>query len=151
MMLSKNLSLAEIIKSQTAIRKNIDNRPSLRHQDNLIAIAQAVFQPLRDWYGKPITVSSGYRSPQLNQAINGSLSSQHCKGEALDLDVGDENFMLFDYIRLNVDFDQMIWEFGDDVNPAWVHVSYSNDTPNRKQILKAVKIDGKTKYEQWQG
>ena len=149
MMLSKNLSLAEVIKSQTAIRKNIDNIPSLRHQDNLIAIAQAVFQPLRDWYGKPITVSSGYRSPQLNQAINGSLSSQHCKGEALDLDVGDENFMLFDYIRLNLDFDQMIWEFGDDVNPAWVHVSYKV-SGNRKQILRAVKIDSKTKYEQWQ-
>jgi hypothetical protein len=149
MMLSKNLSLAEVIKSQTAIRKNIDNIPSLRHQDNLIAIAQAVFQPLRDWYAKPITVSSGYRSPQLNQAINGSLSSQHCKGEALDLDVGDENFMLFDYIRLNLDFDQMIWEFGDDVNPAWVHVSYKV-SGNRKQILRAVKIDSKTKYEQWQ-
>ena len=146
MKLSKNLSLAEVVKSQTAIRKGIDNRPSMAHEDNLQALAQALFQPLRDWYGKPITISSGYRSPQLNEAIGGSSSSQHCKGQALDLDVGDENFMLFDYIRLNLDFDQMIAEGGDSIeNMKWLHVSYKI-SGNRREILRADFSGGKVKY-----
>lgn len=146
MNLSKNLTLAEVIKSQTAIRKGIDNRPSLHHIDNLTAIANAVFQPLRDWYGKPITVPSGFRSKELNVAIGGSKNSQHCIGEALDLDTQFDNYKLFNYIKDNLKFDQLIWEFGDDSNPAWVHVSYSTDKQNRGQVLKAYKENSKTKY-----
>jgi hypothetical protein len=148
MMLSANLSLAEVIKSQTATRKGIDNRPSLHSIDNLTAIAQAVFQPLRDWYGSPIFISSGYRSPQLNISIGGSSTSQHCKGEALDFDADGDNYKLFNYIFENIDFDQLIWEFGDDKNPAWVHVSYKIDE-NRNQVLKAYKDEqGRTKYKE---
>lgn len=145
MKLSENLSLSEVTKSQTAIRNGIDNRPSLHHQDNLMILANTVFQPLRDWYGKPITVSSGYRSPELNKAIGGSATSQHSKGEALDLDTVSDNAKLFRYIKDNLPFDQLIWEFGDDNNPAWVHVSYSQHG-NRGDVLRAVKVNGKTKY-----
>jgi hypothetical protein len=145
MQLSKNLLLSEVIKSQTAIRKGIDNTPNNKHLFNLKLIADNVFQPLRDWYGKPITISSGYRSPELNSAIGGSLTSQHSNGQALDLDTVSDNLKLFNYIKSNLPFDQLIYEFGDDDNPAWVHVSYSRDN-NRGQVLRAVKVNGKTKY-----
>jgi zinc D-Ala-D-Ala carboxypeptidase len=142
MKLSKHLTLAEVIKSQTAIQKGIDNTPTYEHLENLKLIANRVFEPLRAFLNKPIRVNSGYRSEALNKAIGGSKTSQHCKGEALDIDEGKE---AFDYIKDNLEFDQLIWEFGDNNNPDWIHVSY-NRFKNRKQVLNAVKKNGKTKY-----
>lgn len=149
MKLSKNLSLQECTKSQTAIRLGIENTPSEEAIDSLIRIAREVFQPLRDHYRLPIGVSSGYRSEELNRAIGGVSSSQHCKGEALDIDAdiygGLTNKQVFDYIRDNLEFDQLIWEFGDESTPDWVHVSYKEHW-NRGQVLKASKEGRRTVY-----
>lgn len=153
MKLSKNLSLAECTKSTTAKRLGIDNTPDDEWViENLRALAEHVFQPLRDAFGCPIYVSSGYRGPELNRAIGGSTRSQHMEGRALDLDAdvfgGCTNSQIFDWIRENVEFDQMVWEFGDSSNPDWVHVSYVHDGVNRKRCLKACRDDeGKTYYE----
>jgi hypothetical protein len=152
MKLSKNLTLGEVTKSATAIKHGIDNKPTGEHLSNLMAIAQNVFQPLRNHFNKPIAVTSGYRSGALNKLIGGATSSQHSKGQALDLDAdvfgGLENGQLFEYIKNNLEFDQLIWEFGDDENPAWVHVSYSVEA-NRGEVLKAVRQKGKTIYKKW--
>lgn len=141
MKLSKNLSLQEVTKSNTATRLGIDNTPSEQAINNLKAVAEHVFQPLRDRFGVPIGISSGYRSPELNKAIKGSRTSQHMVGEALDIDAdiygGLSNKDIFDYIKDNLTFDQMIWEFGDDESPAWVHVSYKQNDTNRGRILRA--------------
>lgn len=147
MIITKNLTLQELINSDTAKAKGIDNSPTNEHLRNLIDIANNVFQPLRDGIGKPIRISSGYRSEKLNKAVGGSKTSQHNKGQALDLVAtsGFTNKDIFDYIKNNLEFDQMIWEFGTDKNPDWVHVSYVKGK-NRKQILKAVKKNGKTIY-----
>lgn len=147
MIITKNLTLQELIDSNTAKAKGIDNSPTNEHLRNLIEIANNIFQPLRDGIGKPIRISSGYRSEKLNKAVGGSKTSQHNKGQALDLvaTTGFTNKDIFDYIKKNLEFDQMIWEFGTDKNPDWVHVSY-NKGKNRKQILKAIKKDGKTVY-----
>jgi len=150
MKLSKNLSLSEVVKSNTATRRGIDNTPSDEHLKNLKTISVEVFQPLRDELGEPIGISSGYRSDALNEAIGGSKISQHSKGEALDLD-GDifgnlENSVIFEYIKKHIDFDQLIWEFGNDKNPDWVHVSFVSKKENRNEILQAVRVNGKTKY-----
>jgi hypothetical protein len=147
MIISKNLTLQELIHSNTAKAKGIDNSPTNEHLRNLIEIANNIFQPLRDGIGKPIRISSGYRSEKLNKAVGGSKTSQHNKGQALDLvaTTGFTNKDIFDYIKKNLEFDQMIWEFGTDKNPDWVHVSY-NKGKNRKQVLKAIKKDGKTLY-----
>jgi len=149
MKLSKNLSLGEAIKSATAIKHGINNRPSGEHLSNLIQIANKVFQPLRDHFGKPIAVTSGYRSQELNDLIGGASGSQHSKGEALDLDAdvfgGLENWEIFEFIKNNLEFDQLIWEFGSDENPDWVHVSYKSDN-NRGEILEAFREDKKIKY-----
>ena len=152
MKLSKNLSLAEVTKSTTAKRLGIDNTPDEWTIQNLKQIAINVFQPLRDAFGFPIYVSSGYRSAELNTAIGGSRRSQHMEGRALDLDAdvfgGCTNSQIFNWIKENVEFDQLIWEFGDDDNPDWVHVSYVYDGVNRKRCLKACRDDnGKTYYE----
>ena len=152
MKLSKNLSLAECIKSQTAKRLGINNEPDEWVTENLKQIAVNVFQPLRDAFGCPIYVSSGYRSEDLNRAIGGSVRSQHVQGRALDLDAdvyGDcTNSQVFNWIRENVEFDQMVWEFGDEDNPDWVHVSYVHDGVNRGRCLKASRDDkGKVYYE----
>lgn len=149
MMLSKNLSLAEAIRSATAIRHGIANEPTVQHSINLKRIAENIFQPIRNYLGKPLFVSSGYRSEQLNSVLKGSKTSQHMEGNALDLDNGDENYAIFNYIKDHLSFDQLIWEFGTDQNPDWVHVSYVG-ADNRNQILKAYKINGKTKYELWE-
>lgn len=146
MKLSKNLSLQECTKSITAKRLDLDNTPSQEHITNLVEIAQNVFQPLRDYFRVPIGVSSGYRSGELNSAIGGSSKSQHCKGQALDLDADIHglvtNRQIFEYINKNLDFDQLIWEFGNEYNPDWVHVSYKTEG-NRKQVLKAIRnFDG---------
>ena len=153
MKLSKNLSLAEVTKSTTAKRLGIDNTPDDEWViENIKAIADVIFQPLRDSFRCPIFVSSGYRSPDLNAAIGGSKRSQHMEGRALDLDAdvygGCTNSEIFNWIRENVEFDQMVWEFGDEDNPDWVHVSYVRDGVNRKRCLKALRDDrGKVYYE----
>ena len=153
--LSANLSLVEVTKSSTAKRLGIDNTPTAEHLANLKLVAEKIFQPIREHFQKPINVSSGYRSKTLNDATPGSsATSQHCTGEALDLDqdsmtTGITNKMVFEYIKNNLNFDQLIWEFGDDNNPDWVHVSYESTGRQRKQILKAVRVNGKAVYKPW--
>ena len=149
MQLSKNLSLAEVMRSETAKRKGISNMPTLEHIENFKLLAENVFQPIREHFGVPIHISSGYRSKALNTAVGGSLSSQHCSGEAIDIDMDGTsvtNAQIFNYIKDNLNFDQMIWEFGTDTNPDWVHVSYESTGKQRKQILKAVKGAKGTSY-----
>lgn len=149
MQLSKNLSLREATKSITALRLGIDNTPDEYEIKNLERIAHAIFQPLRDHFDTAIAVTSGFRSKALNKAIGGSKYSQHIVGEALDLDAdvygGVTNAELFEFIATRLEFDQLIWEFGDDVEPAWVHVSLKREG-NRGRKLKAVREDGKTTY-----
>lgn len=151
MKLSEHLSLAEVIRSETAKRKGISNMPTEAHLENFKLLAEKVFEPTRNHFGNPIHISSGYRSEALNKAIGGSKTSQHCSGEAIDIDMdgsahGITNKMVFDYIKENLDFDQLIWEFGNDSNPDWVHVSYESTGKQRKQILRAIKKSGKTVY-----
>ena len=149
MQLSKNLSLAEVIRSETAKRRGVSNMPTDAHIANFKLLAEKVFQPIRDHFGVPIHISSGYRSAALNKAIGGAASSQHCTGEAIDIDMDGTsvtNAQIFNYIKDNLEFDQLIWEFGTDSNPDWVHVSYESKGKQRKQILKAVKSGGATKY-----
>jgi hypothetical protein len=149
MQLSKNLSLAEVMRSETAKRKGISNMPTPEHIENFKKLAENVFQPIREHFGVPIHISSGYRSKALNTAVGGSLSSQHCSGEAIDIDMDGTsvtNAQIFNYIKDNLNFDQMIWEFGTDSNPDWVHVSYESTGEQRKQILKAVKSAKGTSY-----
>lgn len=145
MNLTKNLTLQEAIKSNTATRLGIDNTPPPAIIERMVETAEKIFQPLRDALG-PIRVSSFYRSPELNRAIGGSKSSQHCKGEAIDMQgITATNKMLFDSACELEEFDQIIWEFGTLEEPDWVHVSYS-PTHNRKQILRATKIGKRTAY-----
>ena len=147
MKLSKNFSINEMTRSYTATKKGIENTPNDPQIENLRILCDNVLQPLRDALG-PITISSGFRSVKLNTAIGGSSTSQHCalKGAASDIDLGSRNAEVFNYIKDNLVWDQLIWEFGDtDENPSWVHVSFNKDN-NRKQILKAIKQNGKTKY-----
>jgi hypothetical protein len=149
MQLSKHLSLAEVMRSDMAKRKGINNMPSKEHLENFKLLAENVFEPIREHFKVPIHISSGYRSKALNTAVKGSLSSQHCTGEAIDIDMDGTsitNAQIFNYIKDNLIFDQMIWEFGTDKNPDWVHVSYESTGKQRKQILKAVKVNGKTSY-----
>lgn len=150
MKLSNYLSLAEVTRSDTAKRKGISNEPTAEHLENLKTIAVDVFDKVREYFGVPIFVSSGYRSAALNKAIGGSSTSDHNLGKALDLDQdghgnGVTNADVFKFIKDNLEFDQLIWEFGTDKNPDWVHVGYRKGA-NRKQILKAVREGGKTKY-----
>jgi zinc D-Ala-D-Ala carboxypeptidase len=149
MQLSKHLALAEVMRSETAKRKGISNMPTPEHIENFKKLAENVFEPIREHFGVPIRLSSGYRSAALNKAVGGASSSQHCKGEAIDIDMDGTtitNKQLFDFVKDNVNFDQMIWEFGTDANPDWVHVSYNSDGAQRKQILRAIKSGGTTKY-----
>jgi hypothetical protein len=149
MQLSKNLSLAEVTRSETAKRRGVSNMPTEAHIANFKLLAEKVFQPIRDHFGGPIHISSGYRSAALNKAIGGAASSQHCTGEAIDIDMDGTaitNAEIFNYIKDNLEFDQLIWEFGTDANPDWVHVSYESTGKQRKQILKAIKKGGATSY-----
>ena len=151
MKLSKNLSLKEAIKSNTATRLGISNMPEQWEINNLRAVAENVFQPVRDHFGIPIGVSSGYRSKALNKAIGGSKYSQHMIGEALDIDAdiygGVTNAEIFNYIKNNLEWDQMIWEFGDDDEPNWVHVSYKEAGRNRKQLKRAYRDEKGVYYK----
>ena len=150
MQLSKNFNLVEMTKSQTATRKGIDNTPSAEHQGNLQSLCMHVLQPIRDHFSKVVTISSGYRSPELCTAIGSKITSQHAKGEAADFEIfGVSNKELADYIHEHLDYDQLILEYWkeSDPNSGWVHCSYSEGN-NRNQYLKAYKDDNnKTKYE----
>ena len=159
MNLSKNFTLTEFTKSQTAIRNNIDNTPSEEHLEAAIALFKNVVQPVRDNFG-PTSINSGYRGPKLNQAVGGVATSQHCLGEAVDIEVpGVSNYVVAKWIEDNLDFDQLILEFAELGVPdaGWVHVSYKPtaektssffvNSVNRKQVLTAVKRDGKTVYK----
>ena len=150
MKLSKNFSLAEFTKSQTAERKGIDNTPEGDHLDAAIDLFENVVQSVRDHFG-PTTINSGYRSPALNDAVGGSITSQHCKGQAADIEVpGVANADLANWIVENLEFDQVILEFYTKGIPdsGWVHVSYKADGENRKSILTASRVDGKTVYSE---
>lgn len=151
MKISEHLDLSEVTRSETAKRKGVSNEPTPEHLENFKKLAEHVFEPIRKHFGVPIHISSGYRSKALNAAVGGSATSQHCKGEAIDIDMdgssnGVTNKKVFDYIKANIKFDQMIWEFGTDNAPDWVHVSYDSDGKQRGQILKAIKSNGATKY-----
>jgi zinc D-Ala-D-Ala carboxypeptidase len=151
MQISKHLSLAEVSRSETAKRRGINNTPSGEHLENFKKLAENIFEPIREHFGVPIHISSGYRSKELNAAIGGSATSQHCSGEAIDIDMdgsasGITNAQVFNFIKDNLNFDQLIWEFGSSTNPDWVHVSYETTGKQRKQILKAVKSGSKTTY-----
>lgn len=151
MKLSENLTLAEAIRSESAKRLGVSNMPTPEHIENGKVVAEKVFQPIRNHFKQPIHISSFYRSKALNSAIGGSKSSQHCTMEAMDIDMDGTsitNKQVFDYIKANLEFDQLIWEFGTKNNPDWVHVSYSVKGPQRKQILTATKVNGKTVYTQ---
>ena len=152
MKLSEHLDLAEVTRSETAKRKGISNEPTPEHLENFKKLAQNIFEPIRKHFGVPIHISSGYRSKALNTAIGGSLTSQHCSGEAIDIDMdvssnGVTNKMVFEFIKANLNFDQLIWEFGTKDNPDWVHVSFETTGKQRKQILRAFKSGGKTAYQ----
>ena len=150
MAISKHISIKESVRSITAERLDIDNFPDNETIIAMQLLANRVFEPLRKWVEGPIRINSFYRSPELNKAIGGSARSQHCKGQAIDIDdtYGHRtNASMFTYIKNHLDFDQIIWEFGDDKNPAWVHVSYVSEEDNRHRCLKAVKKNGKTHYE----
>jgi hypothetical protein len=152
MKLSEHLDLSEVTRSNTAKRKGLSNMPTPEHIENFKKLAENIFEPIRKHFGVPIMISSGYRSKALNTAIGGSLTSQHCQGEAIDIDMdgtpnGVTNKMVFDFIKANLNFDQLIFEFGTKDAPDWVHVSYESTGKQRKQVLRAVKSGGKTAYQ----
>jgi len=149
MKLTENFSLNELTKSQTAERKGIDNTPSTEHQENLKSLCEMILQPIRDHFGQVVSVSSGYRSPELCVAIGSSTQSQHAKGQASDFEIfGVSNKELADWIDENLDYDQLILEYWkeSDPNSGWIHCSF-NTQGNRKQYLRAYKENGSTKYE----
>lgn len=152
MQLSKYFTLAELTPSSTAKRLGIKNDPTPEHLECLKGLCVNVLDKVREHFGKPIWVSSGYRSKALNEATPGSsATSQHCSGEAADLDqdgrgTGVTNKMVFDYIKDNLVFDQLIYEYGTDANPDWVHVSWESTGKQRKQVLRCTRVNGKPVY-----
>jgi len=147
--ISEHISYKEGTHSITALRLGIDNTPDTYQFTNMQVVAENIFEPLRKWVRGPIKINSFLRVPDLNKAIGGSESSQHCQGRAIDIDDSyghKTNAEMFEYIKKHLDFDQMIWEFGDDNNPDWVHVSYVSPDRNRGRCLRAERIDGKTQY-----
>jgi zinc D-Ala-D-Ala carboxypeptidase len=150
MNLSANFTLKELTKSDTATRLGLDNTPDDEALENLKTLCEMVLQPVRDHFGKSVTVNSGYRSPESNAAVGGSKTSDHCKGQAADIEIdGLPNPELAQWIMDNLDYTQLILEFYTQGQPnsGWVHVSYD---PNnlKKQELTAVKVAGKTQYLQ---
>ena len=137
--ISENISFKEATCSETAKRLKIKNEPSETHIKNMKIIAEKCFQPLREWADHPIRINSMYRCGELCEAIKSSKNSQHTKGQAIDLSsLGEKtNGELFEWIKENLDFDQMIWEFGNDESPKWIHISYVNKKSNRNRILRA--------------
>lgn len=151
MRISKHISYREATRSATAARLGIDNTPGQYELHNMQLLAEKVFEPVREHFGVPIFISSFYRCDELNKKIYGSPRSQHKEGRAIDLDdvLGKvTNAQIFRYIKDKLDYDQLIWEHGDDNNPDWVHVSYVSEDQNRKRVLRARKRKGKTIYEQ---
>ena len=150
MRISKHISYKEAVHSNTAKRRGIENKPNDDQLYNMAKVAHNIFEPLRLYVGGAIKINSFFRSEELNKAIGGSSKSQHCQGCALDIDdiYGHKsNYQMFEYIRENLDFDQLIYEFGDADNPDWVHVSYVSSKENRNRVLRAVKNNGKTSYQ----
>ncbi len=139
-MISKHITYKEATRSNTAIRKGIKNEPNSEQLLAMKTVAEKCFEPVRVHFNKPIRINSFFRSEELNEVIGGSKTSQHCKGEAIDMDGlnGLSNAEIFYYILTNLEFDQLIWEYGTDENPDWVHVSFTNSRKNRKSVLKAV-------------
>ena len=149
-MISKHISEREGVYSITATRLGIKNKPNKEQLNNMKLIAEKVFEPLRSYVGGPIKINSFFRSPELNKAIGGSTKSQHCHGQAIDLDdtFGKAtNAEMFKFIKKHLDFDQIIWEFGNDKNPDWVHVSYVSPEKNRNRCLQAYRKNNKTNYK----
>ena len=148
-MISKHISYKEGVYSNTATRRGIENTPDDDQLNNMVKVAEEIFEPLRAYVGGPIKVNSFFRCLELNTAIGGSRTSQHMKGQAIDIDdtFGRvTNAEMYHFIKDHLDFDQMIWEFGDDDNPNWVHVSYVSPEENRGRCLKAYREQGKAKY-----
>jgi len=148
--ISKHITYKEATKSRTAEAKGISNEPSSEELKAMENIAENIFEPLRAALGgNPLAITSFYRGKELNKVIGGSSRSQHCKGEAMDIDADVYNKVtnkqVFEYIRANLEFDQLIWEFGNDSNPSWVHVSLKNKN-NRGMVLRAARTNGKTNY-----
>jgi hypothetical protein len=152
MQLSKYFTLGELTPSSTAKRLGIKNNPTPAHLECLKLLATNVLDKVREHFGKPIWISSGYRSKALNDVTPGSsATSQHCSGEAADLDqdskgTGVSNKMVFDYIKDHLTFDQLIYEYGTDANPDWVHVSWESTGKQRKQVLRCTRVNGKPVY-----
>lgn len=147
--ISKHISYREATRSLTALRKGIDNTPNSEQLSNMILVAKEVFEPLRNHFNKPIKIESFFRCPKLNKAIGGAKYSQHMKGQAIDIDDdygGITNADMFYYIAEHLGFDQLIWEFGDHVNPGWIHLSY-NSLGNRNKLSIAYKVKGRTYYK----
>ena len=144
--ISKHISYKEATHSDTAKRKKITNKPKAEHIENMELLAEKVFEPLREWVEAPIQVNSMFRSKELNSVLKGSLNSSHLTGNAMDITSmgGKTNLEMFHYIKDNLDFDQLIWEFG--AEPKWLHVSYVNEKDNRKQVLVTKR---KNKYYTW--
>jgi len=150
-LLSEHLSIAELTRSESAKRLGLSNMPTEEHLANLKKLADNIFEPIRNHFRCPILISSGYRSQGLNNAIGGAKGSDHLKGMAIDIDMdntpnGVTNKMIFDYIKNNLKFRQLIWEFGNSENPDWVHISY-NENDLKNEILIATKHNGKTNYK----
>ena len=148
-MISEHVSYKEGTYSVTATRLGVDNTPGDEQLTNMELIAEKIFEPLRKWVGGPIKINSFYRGLLLNTAIGGSKKSQHMKGQAMDIDDNyghATNAEMYHWIKENLDFDQLIWEFGDDDNPNWLHVSYISSEKNRNRCLKAYKEQGRSKY-----
>ena len=148
-MISKHISYKEGTRSVTAIRLGIDNTPNDEQLSSMELISEKIFEPLRQWVGGPIKINSFFRCTDLNKAIGGSSRSQHCHGQAIDIDDNYShatNAEMYHWIKANLDFDQMIWEFGNDDEPNWVHVSYVSKEENRNRCLRAKKHKGKTIY-----
>lgn len=151
MVVSEHLTLAELIRSESAKRNGISNMPPPEHIVNLKLLAEHIFEPIRANFRCPIIISSGYRSKELNAVIGGANKSQHSLGQAIDIDMDGTSYDvtnadIFNFIKNKLPFDQLIWEFGNPLNPNWVHVSYSDR--HRRQILRATKINGITQYKQ---
>ena len=146
--ISKHVTYKEGTYSNTANRLGLANDPTEEQLENMKLVAEKVFEPLREHVSHPIKINSFFRGPQLNKAIGGSHSSQHCKGQAIDIDDSygnSTNAYMYEWIKKNLDYDQMIWEFGTDENPDWVHVSFVNEGVNRNRCLKAYRKEGERK------
>jgi zinc D-Ala-D-Ala carboxypeptidase len=149
MKLTTHFALSEFTRSESAKREGLDNTPTPEHLENLKTLCEKVLEPIRLRFGS-INISSGYRGKMLNHFIGGSVSSDHCVGRAADIDMDDSgtgvtNTEIFNYIKDNLDYDQLIWEFGTKEKPDWVHVGYRGKD-NRKQTLRATKVNGKSHY-----